>query len=288
MKIFKKLAKLLSIIKNKKIYIIDRNFCNDPKITPHGFKFAGNKSMVEKSMVEGNFEILETEVIKKILPFTDVVINVGANIGYYCCLALQYKKKVVAFEPIEINNKYLLDNIRANGWDENIEVFPIALANKVGIIDIFGSGVMASIIPGWDGKNKFDAKLVPCNTLDNVLKGRFLDRKILFIIDIEGAEKSMLDGASSYLAMDPKPIWLIEITTFQYQPTGISTNPSISATFQLFWSLGYESFALTDKGFEKIEKEQLTTIANSGKPGFPKYYPVNFLFIEEKSMANIF
>jgi len=53
------------------------------------------------------------------------LVNVGANTGYYCCLALDRNKYVIAFEPINLNVKYLLRNIKANNWDDRIEVYPM-------------------------------------------------------------------------------------------------------------------------------------------------------------------
>jgi len=44
-----------------------------------GFRFSGNLTMAN-----GNFEIDETAIIKSELAVTDVFVNIGANIGYYC------------------------------------------------------------------------------------------------------------------------------------------------------------------------------------------------------------
>ena len=53
---------------------------DDPIDSPSGFKIIGNSAMEQ-----GTFEPEETEVVKQILQHVDVFINVGANIGYYCC-----------------------------------------------------------------------------------------------------------------------------------------------------------------------------------------------------------
>ena len=113
-------------------------------MTSAGFRFVGNETMANQQ-----YEPIETILIKKLFSKIDIFINVGANIGYYVCLAAQEKKMVIAFEPIEMNLKYLLRNIIANGWQENVEIFPIALSNKTGIVPIYGRALGASLIKGW-------------------------------------------------------------------------------------------------------------------------------------------
>jgi hypothetical protein len=98
------------------------DFMEAPVTTPWGFKLAGNVSMAK-----GTFEPAETELVRSILRDVDIMINVGANIGYYCCHALSMGKTVIAFEPIERNLRYLCKNIKNNGWT-GAEVYPMALA----------------------------------------------------------------------------------------------------------------------------------------------------------------
>ena len=150
-------------------------------------------------------------------------------------------KSIIAFEPIPENLHFLLRNIKANGWESKAQVYPIALSNQVGVLEIYGGETGASLIEGWSENSKWDMLLVPVSTLNQTLKGQFRDEKILFIVDIEGAEKMMLEGASDFIARTPKPMWLIEITSHQHQPKGVAVNPHLPATFELFWKAGYEA-----------------------------------------------
>src|SRR4051794_39948755 len=54
----------------------------EPVPTPPGFHLVGNRSMET-----GQFEPQETRLVESILAAADVVVDVGANIGYYVCLA---------------------------------------------------------------------------------------------------------------------------------------------------------------------------------------------------------
>ena len=115
------------------------------------------------------------------------------------------------------------------------EIFPpMALSNQVGIIEIYGGGTGASLLKGWAGTPESYVTLVPCSTMDRVLGNRFQGSKTLMIVDIEGAEKLMLEGAAAFVAMEPKPVWLVEISVGEHQPKGIKINPNLLSTFQLF------------------------------------------------------
>ncbi|HAQ17687.1 MAG TPA: hypothetical protein DCR40_00450 [Prolixibacteraceae bacterium] len=244
----------------------------EPKPTPMGFKFVGNQSMQN-----GQFEPEETQIVQSIVSKVDVVINIGANIGYYCCIALSQKKNVIAFEPINLNLRYLLRNIKANNWESKIEVYSMALSNKVGVIEIYGGGTGASLLKGWAGNPEQHVTLVPCSTLDTVLGTRFQNKKCFFIVDIEGAELLMLKGAFSIVERDLKPIWLMEISISEHQPKGIIINPNLLATFQLFWDRGYEAWT-ADKECRIVQSDEIKKIVASNKDTLNTH---NFLFIEK-------
>lgn len=211
----------------------------EPRPTPWGFRLAGNAAMAQ-----GTFEPAETVLVRDILKDVDILVNVGANIGYYCCHALSMGKPVIAFEPIERNLRYLCKNINSNGWS-GVEVFPIALSNNVGVLEIYGGNTGASVVKGWAGIPETYVTLVPSSTMDVVLTARLQGKRSLILVDIEGAEKWMLEGATIMLSNDPKPIWLVEIVTKDNQPSGVAINPHFRSTFELFFENGYQAFSVS-------------------------------------------
>jgi len=244
------------------------SYLQSPQKTSLGFRFNGNPLMEQ-----GQFEPNETGLIRELVQSVDVVINVGANIGYYSCLALQAGKSLVAFEPIPENLHFLLRNIKANGWESRAEVFPMALSNHTGILEIYGGGTGASLIEGWAQNSSDDVTLVPITTLDKVLGSKFNhNEKILFIVDIEGAEKMMLDGASGFINRSPKPLWVIEVTSHQHQPAGVVVNPHLLETFRLFWNTGYEAWAVEDS-LRKVSPQEIEDLIQfpGKKMGAPNY-----------------
>jgi FkbM family methyltransferase len=254
-------------------YIRDnRRIFHTPVKTPMGFRFIGNRGMEN-----GSFEPEETEIVKKILPSIDVFVNVGANIGYFCCLALHSGKHAVAFEPIASNLRYLYKNIHANHWMDKIEVFPMALSNQMGLTKIFGGGTGASLLRGWAGTPANYVSVVPVSTLNNVLSGRFGEKNLFILVDIEGAEKLMLEGATCLLAREPKPIWMVEISVSEHQPAGIAMNPHLFSTFKLFWDNGYASWT-ADKHLRRIKPDEVKEIVRTGNNTLRTH---NFLFMDK-------
>ncbi len=247
----------------------------EPQETPLGFKLVGNQQMQK-----GLFEPQETRIVEKIIKNVDIVINIGANIGYYCCIALKHKKYVVAFEPINLNLRYLLRNVKANNWESEIEVYPMALSNKkADVIEIYGGGTGASLVKGWAGTPEQHVTLVPSTTLSNILGSRFENERCLIIVDIEGAEYLMLKGSSSIINMEPKPIWMMEISIFEHQPKGVHINPNLLSTFEIFWSNGYESWT-ADEQRRIIHQDEIEQIIQTG---VDTIHTNNFLFVENVS-----
>jgi len=243
----------------------------EPLTTSWGFKFAGNETMAQ-----GDFEPVETVLVRNILSDVDVLVNVGANIGYYCCHALSMGRRVIAFEPIQRNVRYLCKNVRINGWSE-AEIFPIALSDKVGIFEIYGGDTGASLVKGWAGIPESYATLVPASTMDIVLGSRLRGERVLVLVDIEGAEKAMLDGAAGVLANDPKPIWLMEITVTEHQPEGTTINPHLYDTFKRMHDAGYQAYAVG----EKLYRVTMAQVEAAQKGDTSVLGTHNFLFRNE-------
>lgn len=244
--------------------------------TPFGFKMAG-----PSEMTDGSFEQEETPIIQKLIGINDVFINIGANVGYYCCFAGMAKKPIIAFEPHATNSRILLRNLETNGFSEKAEVYPTAVGAENGILKLYGSGTAASLINGWGGASSENFTLVPVVTLDGVLAGRYRNQSIFILIDVEGAELSVLQGAIETLHRDRKPCWLIEITISEHQPAGTEINPNLVATFDLIYNAGYEVWSLCKKP-RKIRREEVISIAATAVDTIGIH---NFLCLEPSSVA---
>ena len=274
----KKIDRLLLSFNKKYRRFIDTKFHKTPASkSVLGFLFSGNESMIN-----GSFEVEETHLIKKLLQSVDVFVNVGANIGYYCCLSMQEKVPAIAFEPESQNLKFLLKNIQANGWENDVEVYPLGAGRSVGIANMYSEGTGASLIKGWSKSSSDLVASIPISSLDLVIGDRLENKKILVLIDIEGAEYPALLGCSKLIQQNIKPIWVVEICTTQHQPNGVQMNPHFLETFSFFWDNGYAAYTATLPP-KAISKDEILKI-HSSKTDTLKVH--NFIFVEQNININ--
>jgi len=214
-------------------------------VTPLGFKLTSSFHPAYQLMRVMKFEVEETTLFTRLLPQMDLFVDVGANIGYYTCLALQSGKPVVAFEPQQQNLRCLFQNLMANGWQDRAEIYPVALSGKPGLVTLYGaSGLSSSLIRNWAGRSPRYKQIVPVSTLDIILAGRLVDKRLFIKIDVEGAEYRVLEGARSTLIRTPKPIWLVEVCLHEFHPEGV--NPDYEKLFNLFWESGYHAYTASE------------------------------------------
>jgi FkbM family methyltransferase len=237
----------------------ERNFRQKPVRTPLGFLFTG-----DRGMMDGCFETEETAFVREHLRDAEVFINIGANIGYYSCLALQENKRAVAVEPMPRNLRCLYHNIALNDWQERVEVFPLALGAKPGLMEIYGGGTTASLVKGWSGTPEGYRQRIPVSTVDHLFSHRFTGKRCLLLVDVEGAELELLRGAVAFLKHSAQATWIVEISVDEHLPGGQRVNPNLLATFQMFWDHGYQAATATAESRE-VTREEVTRIAEGGE-----------------------
>jgi len=133
-------------------------------------------------------------------------IDVGANIGAFCFLAADVLQRrggrALAAEPLPQNLAFLEESIAANGLAALIEVAPVAVGDREGVLalEVMAPGDIANARPTtWSQATSAGATIaeVPMTTLDHLTRDW---RNVKFIkIDVEGAELFVLRGASGLL-----------------------------------------------------------------------------------------
>lgn len=235
--------------------------------TRYGFGLAG-----EAALAKEGYEENEVVVFLDCIENHDTVLDIGANIGFYTCLASGKGKHVLAFEPSERNLRFLFRNLWDNGF-RDVEVFPVGLGSKAGLHPIYGFAGVASFVPGWAQTRKSRFAIVPVLTLDAAVGTRFQQERLLIKVDVEGFELEILKGASAILAQTPRPTWMMEIfLRNQVIPGGV--NPRFLDTFEAFWNSGYQCCKL-DQNRSPVSREDVVRWQTQG---VVEDDTVNFLF----------
>jgi FkbM family methyltransferase len=226
--------------------------------TPQGFRFAG-----PATMQDGSFEPEEQAFLSARLKDADVFVDIGANIGFFTCMARLGGTRVVAVEPASQNLDLLFKNIRANGWTD-VEVFPVGLAEQPGLGTLYGDGTGASLLTRWAGISETWQRTIPLTTLDALLGGRFPGQRLVIKIDVEGTEHAVVAGATDTLARRPAPVWLLEVCFTENFPSGV--NPHFREVFNRFWNAGYSVTSL--EAGRRVGRDDVARWLETGRRDF--------------------
>jgi FkbM family methyltransferase len=156
-----------------------------------------------------------TEAIQKEIKEGDVIVDIGANIGYYTLQVARLagdNGKVYAIEPVPENVELLKKNIELNDYS-NIEVFQLAVGdvNKTAYVYITDRRNTAAMI---ETQASIDKAPVELTTLD-----KFLENKpppSLIRMDVEGYEAEIMKGMRGLLESNKPLKLIIEIHPLYY------------------------------------------------------------------------
>jgi FkbM family methyltransferase len=169
----------------------------------------------------GFYERQESERIRETIHEGQIVLDIGANIGYFTLLlaaTVGPTGRVIAFEPDPTNYDLLVRNIIGNDYDQIVAAENLALSNYSGTTNFFRSSIssgmhtcspaMQNHFPTYENP---EVITVPCMTLDDYFP---LAEHITFIkLDVEGFELQVLEGAKDFLELNPDLEMLIEYST---------------------------------------------------------------------------
>ena len=153
--------------------------------------------------LRGTYGATERQVMESILNKGDVVLDVGAHIGYFTLLASHTVSRdgnragrVFAFEPLPLNLAYLKRHLSANGI-KNVKVYPAAVGLENGwqSFDLAGGSGRGSL-SAHDGNNMLRVQVL---RLDSLFEKGEISNPHFMKMDIEGAEGEALKGARNML-----------------------------------------------------------------------------------------
>lgn len=236
-----------------------------PMQLEHGFRFGGSQVFMS-----GDFESAEIGKMLELLGPADVLIDIGANVGFYSCLARHMNKHVLSFEPCRSNLDLLFRNLEANQWSD-VEVFPLGLSDHATVLPLYGAGTSASLVNEWADQSSLHVNHIPVTTLDLVLGERFTDKRVVIKMDVEGAELGVLRGAEKLLSRSNRPVWMVEVCFDEHHPAG--RNPDFGDVFECFWRQGYKAFTVEEN--RSVERDDVERWLRQGDRDFGSH---NYLF----------
>jgi FkbM family methyltransferase len=179
---------------------------------------------------KGCWEPFETEVFKGLIKQGMMVVDIGANIGYYSLLAstlVGKSGKVYAFEPFGATCDIMARSIAINGM-QNVTLIRKAVTIEVGTTQLY-FGKYTPACNNLNGKGEFVT--ISCTTLDHELKGCKVD---LIKMDIEGSEAKALVGMQGIIRDNPKLILVTEVFPEALKEAGSSVEAYVTALLKWF------------------------------------------------------
>jgi FkbM family methyltransferase len=166
----------------------------------------------------GTWEPVHTAAVLDNMGLGDVVIDLGANMGWYTHImsgAVGAQGQVVALEPNRDNFQVLAANKELNSW-HNATILNVAAGDQRGTVWLHEpKDINRGDSRIYDAGSSHGAKYeVPLISVDLLLQDLDLDpRQVKFVkIDCQGAEPRILRGMSACLeAMAPGSCVLMEI-----------------------------------------------------------------------------
>jgi FkbM family methyltransferase len=247
-----------------------------PMKTSEGFYYKG-----PSIQFDANWEKPERIILSKIFSSYEVFVNIGAHYGYYSCMARGAGLEIVAIEPLPINFKMLMDNIKINNFENNCTLINAAVGSSASIGEISGAFSTATMLKE-NGNHKSLHQFVPVIKLDTIFHDK--NKNKLVLMDVEGYEYEALMGGKKMVALDKNTDWIIEIFPF-WEPKGRPKyeNKNYFPTFEIMISNGYNIWKISDE-LERIEPGDLdkTKLDN-----FENRLSGNFLFSKKQSFDNL-
>lgn len=172
--------------------------------------------------VYGAYEPFETEFVAGLIQKGDVVLDLGANIGYYTLIFARLvgeEGKVFAFEPDPDNFALLTKNVTANGY-RNVTPVQKAVSNETRKVRLYlceDNKADHRIYASDQGRESIEIEAI---RLDDYFED--YEGKIDFIkIDVQGAEGGALEGMQCLLRRNENLKMITEFWPFGLNRFGI-------------------------------------------------------------------
>lgn len=192
-----------------------------------------------------------TELFNQVIRPTDVVFDVGANLGLHTLTFSRLAKHVVAFEP----NPSLVPNLRKTVANlKNAELCDVCLTSSDETVQFHISewDHMLSSLSNWTGQPTRTVD-VPGRALDSLLSEGSIPKPDVLKVDVEGAELMVFRGAEHLLSQtDPPRVIIFEELNSSSRKLGIADGEAAEFLKQK----GYVLYLITEDGVIPLPAER--------------------------------
>lgn len=186
------------------------------------FRLDATQGVDRAILDDGVFEPHSTAWVERLVGAGDVAVDVGANLGYYTVRLSRLvgpRGRVHAFEPSPRYRPRLVDHLRRNGCEANVNVSEFALSDREGEERLFGDAVSASMHWVHDARRPAVEETIKLTTLDAYARAAGLARLDFVKVDIDGHEPRFLAGAAETLRRF-RPVLLMEFAQLNLLTAG--------------------------------------------------------------------
>ena len=167
-----------------KKYLIEH--CKTNEVVVNGYKMLLDENdLMHLSLFD--YDPIETEIVKTNVKKNDIVIDVGANIGYYTLLMAKNNASVFSYEPEPQNFDLLKKNVILNNFSSNVKLYNKAVSNFNGYSKLVLSDHST-------GQHKLEKNRFGTKSIDVEVTKLELDKIDFAKIDVEGTELLVLQG----------------------------------------------------------------------------------------------
>lgn len=194
------------------------------------------------------------ELIQRILKPGSIVIDIGANIGFFTkflSACVGGKGHVYAFEPDKTNFHHLENEVKGL---TNITPVQKAVSAASGTLTLYTSDLLNVDHRTYEPENYSGKYSVEKTSVDDFVNGRF---KVDFIkMDIQGFEMEALRGMEKTLVTNQHIILFTELWPFGLEKAG-------SSGFQVFdflTQLGFNIYKTDDYKYTRLNLAEVSTL----------------------------
>jgi FkbM family methyltransferase len=209
----------------------------------HRLPLFSRSFLIFYSIYKNHFEAGPVDRLKDFVPVGSLVIDVGANVGFFSQRFAKWvgeRGKVIAIEPEDRNFRYLIMSLESKGLAARVRSIKAVAADTPGKMRL-------QINNQHPGDHQISPNCIGISvdavTLDGLVEDMRPSRPSLIKVDVQGAEMLVLRGAREILR-NVKPTLFIELSEEALGRFGSSVSEILNHLAQF----GYLTFWLTRAG----------------------------------------